>query len=196
MNVSRETHQSFLRYQALAERWNAKINLVAPSTLPAFFERHIADCVQICQSIKDPHGHWVDLGSGGGLPGVIMAILYKDAPVQFTLIESDSRKSAFLRTALRELALTNVTILAERIEAAAPQDADVISARALAPLPLLLSYVHRHAKPDATSILMKGRRWKDEIDAAALHWRFQVDAIPSKTDPEAAILKISGVRHG
>ncbi|MFN3524837.1 MAG: 16S rRNA (guanine(527)-N(7))-methyltransferase RsmG [Paracoccus sp. (in: a-proteobacteria)] len=196
MNVSRETQQSLLRYQALAERWNSKINLVAPSTLPDFFERHIVDCLQISQSICDPRGHWVDLGSGGGLPGIIMALLYKNAPVRFTLIESDSRKSAFLRTVIRELGLSHASILAERIESAEPQQADIISARALAPLPLLLSYVHRHGKPDGISLLMKGRSWKDEIDAASPHWRFQVDAIPSKTDPEAAILKVSGVTHG
>ncbi|MFN3274746.1 MAG: 16S rRNA (guanine(527)-N(7))-methyltransferase RsmG [Paracoccus sp. (in: a-proteobacteria)] len=195
MSVSRETIQKLERYAALVERWNQKINLVSAKTLPDFRERHIADCLQLANAVGDLRGRWVDMGTGAGLPGIVLAISLAQRGIQFTLLESDRRKCAFLRTVIRELELHNTLIVTERIELSVPQKADVVSARALAPLPLLLSYVDRHMKPDGEAWLMKGRSWRQEIDEAALIWRFQTEIFPSSTDPEAAILKISGVSH-
>lgn len=195
MSVSRETMERLERYEALVRRWNQKINLVSAKTLPDFRERHVLDCLQLADATGDLHGRWVDFGSGGGLPGIILAIALAHKDIQFTLLESDFRKCVFLKTVIRELELNNAEIVTERIELAPPQKADVVSARALAPLPLLLSYVFRHMDPDGTAWLMKGRSWRQEFDEAALIWRFQTEIIPSSTDPEAAILKISGVSH-
>ena len=195
MIVSRETHERLIAYEALVRKWNAKINLVAPSTLPEFNTRHIQDSNQIFDHVQFPEGNWVDLGSGGGLPGIVISIYAQKAPLTVSLVESDQRKSAFLRTVIRELSLQNVSILTGRIENVPPLAANFVSARALAPLSVLLSMVRRHMNPDGTAIFLKGRSWKAECEEARKEWRFDVSSFPSKTDPDAAILKITGVSH-
>ncbi|MFL2779248.1 MAG: 16S rRNA (guanine(527)-N(7))-methyltransferase RsmG [Paracoccus marcusii] len=195
MIVSRETHERLIAYEALVRKWNAKINLVAPSTLPEFSSRHIQDSIQIFDHVQFPEGNWVDLGSGGGLPGIVVSIYAQKAPLTVSLVESDQRKSAFLRTVIRELSLQNVSILTGRIENVPPLAANFVSARALAPLSVLLSMVRRHMHQDGTAIFLKGRSWKAECDEARKEWRFDVTSFPSKTDPDAAILKITGVSH-
>lgn len=195
MIVSRETHERLTAYEALVRKWNAKINLVAPSTLPEFNSRHIQDSIQIFDHVQFPEGNWVDLGSGGGLPGIVVSIYAQKAPLTVSLVESDQRKSAFLRTVIRELSLQNVSIMTGRIENVPPLAANFVSARALAPLSVLLSMVQRHMHQDGTAIFLKGRSWKAECDEARNEWRFDVTSFPSKTDPDAAILKITGVSH-
>jgi 16S rRNA (guanine527-N7)-methyltransferase len=195
MIVSRETHERLIAYEALVRKWNAKINLVAPSTLPEFNSRHIQDSIQIFDQLQFPEGNWVDLGSGGGLPGMVVSIYAQKAPLTVSLVESDQRKSAFLRTVIRELSLQNVSILTGRIENVPPLAANFVSARALAPLSVLLSMVRRHMHQDGTAIFLKGRSWKAECDEARKEWRFDVTSFQSKTDPDAAILKITGVSH-
>lgn len=194
-SVSRETMDRLSAYHALVQKWNPKINLVAASTLPDFRSRHLDDSLQLF-SLADPQaGLWLDLGSGGGLPGLVVAIMGADRQMSVVLIESDQRKSAFLRTVIRELSLTNASVISERIMSIAPQNADHVSARALAPLPQLLEMVHLHMKPTGTAYLMKGRTWRDESAHARHDWRFDLDAVPSSTEPEAAILKVTGVSH-
>lgn len=195
MIVSRETHERLIAYEALVRKWNAKINLVAPSTLPEFNTRHIQDSIQIFDHVQLPEGNWVDLGSGGGLPGIVVSIYAQKAPLTVSLVESDQRKSAFLRTVIRELSLQNVSILTDRIENVPPLAANFVSARALAPLSVLLSMVRRHMHQDGTAMFLKGRSWKAECDEARKEWQFDVTSFPSKTDPDAAILKITGVSH-
>jgi 16S rRNA (guanine527-N7)-methyltransferase len=184
-------------FEALARRWTARINLVAPSTVPDLWTRHIADSAQLWPLAPASARSWVDLGSGGGFPGVVIAILAAEAGgPRVTLIESDQRKCAFLRTAARELGLS-VTILDERAEAAAPQAADVVSARALASLSALLSLIARHLAPGGTALLPKGRDVAAEIEAArSSGWRFEVEALPSATDPSARILRVADIAHG
>ncbi|WP_081994689.1 16S rRNA (guanine(527)-N(7))-methyltransferase RsmG [Paracoccus sp. PAMC 22219] len=194
MDVSRETLEKLSSYQSLVEKWNTKINLVSPTTIPHFASRHVADSVQILDHLDDLSGHWADLGSGGGLPGVVVAIMAGDE-LKVTLVESDLRKSAFLRTVIRELSLHNTSVISERIEQLQPLEANYISARALAPLSVLLSMVDRHMLSDGTALLMKGRAWESECADARKHWQFDLRSFQSKTDPEAAILKISGVSH-
>ncbi|XGB36106.1 16S rRNA (guanine(527)-N(7))-methyltransferase RsmG [Paracoccus marcusii] len=195
MIVSRETHERLIAYEALVRKWNARINLVAPSTLPEFNSRHIQDSIQIFDHVQFSEGNWVDLGSGGGLPGIVVSIYAQKAPLTVSLVESDQRKSAFLRAVIRELSLQNVSILTGRIENVPPLAAHFVSARALAPLSVLLSMVRRHMHQDGTAIFLKGRSWKAECDEARKEWRFDVTSFPSKTDPDAAILKITGVSH-
>lgn len=193
--VSRETLQRLDRYKKLIEKWNPKINLVAASTLPEFQSRHLDDSLQLVDLVAAEGGTWLDLGSGGGLPGLVVAIMTADRPTSIILVESDHRKSAFLRNAVRELVLPNVTVISDRIMTIPPQQADHISARALAPLSQLLEMVHLHMKPSGTAYLMKGRTWREEIVRAKRDWQFDLEAIPSRTDPEAAILKVTGVSH-
>lgn len=190
--VSRET-QLLSGYGDLIRKWNPAINLVAPSTLDQLETRHIADCRQLADVSQGTGGSWVDIGSGAGLPGLVMAILRPDIAV--ALIESDKRKSAFLRNCIRELGLENARVVNDRIEAVTRLDAANLSARALAPLPALMQYVHMHLRPSGTAWLMKGRNWKAEVEDAKVNWKFDLTAHQSETDPDAAILEITGIEH-
>jgi 16S rRNA (guanine527-N7)-methyltransferase len=185
-------------FEALVRKWQAAINLVAASTLSDIWGRHIADSAQLWPLGPHDARRWVDLGSGGGFPGIVVAALAADAPEgpAVTLIESDGRKATFLRQASREMGLA-VTVLDARAEEAPPRGADVVSARALAPLPQLLPLVQRHLLPGGTALLPKGRDHAAEVEAAReAGWSFELEAIPSITDPEARILRLQDLRWG
>lgn len=196
MNVSRETERRLGIYAQKLCQWNRHINLVAPSTIKDLKNRHFKDCLQILDVIGFEADDWVDLGSGGGLPGLVLAIALAETQLSFTLIESDQRKVAFLRAVVRESGLKNVTVLARRIENVPPLNAACISARALAPLPQLMAYLDLHLAGTGKAFLMKGRQWQSEVDEARRNWVFDYVAHPSRTEDGAAILEVSGVRHG
>ncbi|SFS19778.1 16S rRNA (guanine(527)-N(7))-methyltransferase RsmG [Yoonia litorea] len=195
--VSRETLARLEAFAAITLKWTPKINLIAKGTTTEIWDRHIVDSAQLYALAPSEFEHWVDIGSGGGFPGIVMAILghqhHPDA--RFTLIESDQRKCTFLRTAARELSLS-VNVIANRIEAAAPQEADVVSARALAALPALLPLVHRHLAKDGVCLIHKGRNAASEIAQAQETWSFALEDQPSITDPEARLLSIRRILQG
>lgn len=195
MNVSRETAERLARYGQLIERWNPRINLVAPATIADLQQRHIADSLQISNYITPKSGLWADLGSGGGLPGIVLAVAFADLDTRFVLVESDQRKATFLRTCIRELGLSNATVQNARIEAIDPLNAAYLSARALAPLPKLMPYLQQHLAAEGRAFLMKGRNWQQELGEARSNWRFDVETHPSNTQDGSAILEISGVSH-
>ncbi|WP_170440092.1 16S rRNA (guanine(527)-N(7))-methyltransferase RsmG [Ruegeria arenilitoris] len=196
LNVSRETFEKLSIFVDLLRKWNPKINLVSRSTLPEVWSRHVKDSIQVFHLVE-PKNHWVDLGSGGGFPGLVCAILAAEASpeTEFSLVESDQRKSAFLRTVIRETQ-ANCSVISKRIEAVDPLGADVLSARALADLATLLSFCDRHLKEDGVAVFPKGATWKKEIDAAQREWNFFTETANSLTDPQAVILKIKGVSRG
>jgi 16S rRNA (guanine527-N7)-methyltransferase len=189
-DVSRETFERLEAYVALIEKWNPKINLVSKSSLPEIWDRHIWDSAQIFD-ISVEGSVWADFGSGGGLPGIVLAIFAKECrpDMQFYLVESDQRKCAFLRNAVREIGL-KVKVHAERIEVLDPIGASVISARALTDLNGLLGFVERHAAKNGVAILPKGETWEKEILQAQENWSFKYEEITSKTNSNAIILKI------
>jgi 16S rRNA (guanine527-N7)-methyltransferase len=191
LDVSRETAARLDAFAAVLGRWAPRINLVARGTLADLWRRHIFDSAQLLPLAPAGARIWADLGSGAGFPGLIVAILAAEAAprLEVTLVEADARKAAFLAEAAR-VAEAPVRILAERAEAAAPLAADVVSARALAPLPALLPLVHRHLAPGGVALLPKGAGHGRELDAALECWRFSVQKHPSRTDPAAAILAI------
>ncbi|WP_354670355.1 16S rRNA (guanine(527)-N(7))-methyltransferase RsmG [Paracoccus sp. TOH] len=193
MSVSRETEERLACYAALLRKWNPAINLIASSTVGQIESRHIADARQLAVLAQSATGTWVDLGSGGGLPGIVLAVLRADLAVK--LVESDQRKAAFLRTVIRELSLDNAQVINKRIEAADRLEAAQISARALAPLGQLMAYVNRHLRSDGTAWLMKGRNWQAEVSEAQRDWKFDMKTHPSATEPDAAILEIARIRH-
>ena len=197
LELSPESMARLEAFEALARRWTERINLVAPSTVPNLWTRHIADSAQLWPLMPQSTRTWADLGSGGGFPGLVIAILAAESGApHVTLIESDQRKCAFMRTMLRDFSI-KATVLDQRVEAAPPQSADVVSARALAPLPALLLLVARHLAPGGTALLPKGRDHAAEIDAArAAGWSFTAEALPSATDPSARILRITDLAHG
>lgn len=194
VNVSRETIARLEAFSALTEKWTPKINLIARSTVSNIWERHVIDSVQLYKFAPQTYRRWVDLGSGGGFPGIVMAIIGKTAQpnAEFVLIESDQRKAAFLRTASRELDLA-VNVIAQRIEIAQPQDADVVSARALTALSGLFPLTQRHLLADGTALFHKGRQSQQEVTEAQKNWSFDLEDYPSITDPEARILRIQRI---
>ncbi len=195
--ASPETLARLAALEALLGRWSARINLVAPSTLAEAWTRHVADSAQLWPLAPRGARRWADLGAGAGFPGLVIAALAAErGGPRVTLVESDRRKAAFLGEAARAMGLA-VAVLAERAEAAPPQGAEVVSARALAPLPALLPLVARHLAPAGTALLPKGRGWEAEVEAArAAGWRFALDAAPSATDPAARLLRLTEIAHG
>lgn len=194
--VSRETLDQLHTYADLLRKWNARINLISPVSIPDLWDRHIVDSAQLFP-LAPSASLWVDLGSGGGLPGLVCAILAQQHQPQmrFVLIESDKRKCAFLQSAAHTLALP-VNVLPLRAEQAPPQGADVVTARAMAPLVALLPHVARHLSPQGCAILPKGRNHAQELEAARAEWQFDCVAQPSLTDPEARCLTIRNLSRG
>ncbi|MDU9006058.1 16S rRNA (guanine(527)-N(7))-methyltransferase RsmG [Sedimentitalea todarodis] len=192
-NVSRETLDRLNCFEALVQKWNPRINLVSRKSLDDLWPRHIIDSIQVFRS-TDKAGHWVDLGSGGGFPGIVIAILAAEErpEVGVTLVESDQRKCAFLRTAIRETGV-KCRVLAKRIELVEPQNADVLSARALTNLPGLLEFAERHLSTDGLALFPKGVTWQKEVAEARRAWRFNVESVDSSTEAGAVILKVKGI---
>lgn len=165
------------------------------STLEHVWDRHFLDSAQLLD-IAPADNAWVDLGSGGGFPGAVVAILASELrpDLRVTLLEADQRKCVFLRTVLRETG-SNGAVIAERIEKAKPAGAQIVSARALAPLNKLMGFAHRHMAPSGTALFLKGANSRQEVDEALEHWRFDCETYPSKTDEEAVILKIGEIER-
>lgn len=192
MNVSRETKERLDIYLELLRKWSPKINLVSQESLKDAGNRHFDDSLQVASLCPKDAKSWVDLGSGGGFPGAVVAIALGDRDIDVTLIESDQRKATFLRTVSRETK-TPFAVIAERIENVPPMKSDVISARALAPLEELLGFAEQHLAPTGVAFFMKGESWRAEVDAAQKKWRYACKAHTSVTHPDAAILEIGGL---
>lgn len=193
-NVSRETMDRLRNYEALLRKWNPVINLVAKSTLEDIWSRHFLDSAQIYDLAPPTARSWADLGSGGGFPGLIVAILAagEGRALTVTLVESDQRKAAFLMTAARELGL-HLAVRAERIESLPPLNADVLSARALAPLDQLIGHAERHLSPQGVALFPKGVNHAAEMKQALEKWQFSYETVQSVTDADAVIFQIVGV---
>lgn len=191
-DVSRETREKLTAYAAMIEKWNKSINLIGGSTIDDIKERHIADSLQLCRLLPRTQSSIADFGSGAGLPGVVLSIAIPEAKV--TLVESDKRKAAFLRQAKAAVRL-DCLIISERIESLAPLSADVICARALAPLERLLDLSFNHLASGGTLLFPKGATVDEEIIVARKHWDFDCEKIPSTTDPTASILKIENLKR-
>lgn len=183
------------RFVTLLGRWQGTHNLVAGSALSEIWERHIADSLQLREHAPD-FREWVDLGSGAGFPGLIVAIASKDQPTRrFTLVESTQKKAAFLRAAVRETG-ANAIVAAERIEEHGPKmrgQADVVSARALAPLSRLCELAAPYLHENSVMLLLKGQDFVHEIAEASKSWDFDVLDSHSATDPGGRVLAIRGL---
>jgi len=194
LDVSRETYDRLKTYEALLRKWNPAINLVSRKTLDQAWTRHFVDSAQIFSFAPGNARHWADLGSGGGFPGMVIAILAaeKRPQMRVTLVESDQRKATFLRSVARETGIA-AEVIARRIEEVPPLGADVLSARALAPLTQLLGFAERHLCPGGIALFPKGAGHRAELDEALETWRFDVQKTPSRTEPGAVILRIGGI---
>lgn len=192
-DVSRETLARFATYKNLLRRWNQRINLVSPNTLDDMESRHFADSAQIARHLQ-LSGNWADFGAGAGFPGLVIAILAAEKGTQFTmtLIESDKRKSAFLREVVRATDAP-ATVRNSRIENVNDILFDVICARALAPLPKLLDLSFPRLAPNATCVFLKGQNAPSEIENARKNWRFSSSSRPSVTQPDGEILILKDI---
>ena len=192
-NVSRETIDQLNVYVSLLRLWQPRINLVANATLAEVWQRHIADSAQIVALAPPAPRNWLDLGSGGGFPGLVVAIMLRAAGTRVTLVESDRRKCAFLAEVARQTGIT-VEIQTARIEQTATQGmlgaVDVVSARALAPLVRLISLSLPFFGGETIGIFPKGRGAESEIAEARATWAFDAETIPSLTDEAARIVLV------
>lgn len=180
-------HQKELEdFAALLLRWNRTINLIARRDEPQLWQRHIEDSLQLIPLLDPMPARAIDLGSGGGFPGLVVCIA---TGIPFDLIESDQRKCAFLREAAR-LTGAPATVHACRIEVADVAPAPLITARALAPLDQLCALVAPKLAPGGTFLALKGANAAAELTAAKAKWHMQVESLPSRTNPEGAILRI------
>lgn len=182
--VSRETLARLEIYAALLQKWQKAINLVGPATLPDLWRRHMLDSAQLFPLIPPHARRLADFGSGAGFPGLVLAIM--GAP-DVHLIESDQRKCVFLDTVARETG-TTVTIHRKRLEDIAGLNADVITARALAPLTKLLEYAQPLAQKDAICLFLKGQTADTELTEAKSVWYIEAETQPSATDHAASVL--------
>ena len=190
-DLSPITRQRLVIYRDLLLRWTSRINLVAERQPEAVDARHIADCLQLLPLVS-AEGTVADLGSGGGLPGLVLAIALPNRRVH--LIEADRRKAAFLIDAAARLDLANVTVHAVRIEDfEPPNDLSTVTARALAPLTTLLTHAHRLLPPGGIALFPKGRNAEQELTQALPHWHMIVERFRSRTDPISTIFRISEI---
>ena len=199
-NVSRETMDRLSGYVALLAKWNRRINLVSPRSLDDVWRRHILDSAQLLRhfppALEGRPPRLLDLGSGAGLPGLVLAAL---SDVEVHLAESDGRKVVFLQEAARQMGLAP-RIHAARIESLEDLSFDIVTARALAPLPKLLTLaapflaVRGAESIPSCGLFLKGREVAKEIVLAHKEWEMSVESLPSLSDPEGSILRIQGLR--
>lgn len=201
--VSRETAARLDRFVALLRVWQASTNLVAPSTLPALWSRHVADGLQIAEIVPRrsdglPPRVWIDLGSGAGFPGLVLACALADTPGACVhLVESNGKKAAFLREAVRVTAAPAI-VHAVRIEDFVDnfhESADIVTARALAPLERLLGYAAPLIERGAAGVFPKGQDIETELTEATKSWKLEANLVHSRTDPNAKIVVVSRLQR-
>ena len=192
-DVSRETIKKLEEYVALVVKWNPKINLMSKGDLEDIWDRHIEDSAQIV-SLTEIGPLWVDLGSGGGFPGIVVAILLRSISpsTKVVLVESDGRKATFLRQVALKLDL-NCDVLNKRIEVISIEENTILSARALATLPKLLDIIEPLTHKDTVCLFMKGKNFSKELKLAQDTWSFDCDVVESRTNAEAAVLVIRNI---
>ena len=195
LGVSAAALEKLQLFQALVGKWNPRINLVAKSTLPDLWARHIEDSAFLCLHAP-PARLWADFGAGGGFPGLVVATVLQDrgADTRVVLVESDLRKATFLREAARQMGLA-VEIRSERVETLSPLMADVVSARALATLDMLCTLAARHLAPGGTCLFPKGERFAEEVESARRNWQFDLEAPENPGHKGSALLVLRNLHR-
>ncbi len=190
--VSRESRERLERFVALVERWNRSVNLIGPATVPDIWARHVADSLQLLRYTPSTARIILDVGSGGGFPGIVLAIALAERPgAMVHLVESNRKKAAFLREAARVTGAP-ATVHARRVEDIGLEDLggrpDVVSARALAPLPKLLELTARFIGNGTIGLFLKGQHVDNELTDAAISWSIDAQTHPSVTGPSGSVL--------
>lgn len=183
-------------FVALVQKWNPVINVIGRSTEAQIWDRHLLDSVQLFRFANADQALWLDIGSGGGFPGIVIAILAREflPALRVALVESDKRKAVFLSEAARLLGV-KVAVNTARVEELSPMNADVVSARALAPLTDLCALAERHLRQDGICVFPKGATADLELEEAQKSWIFGVDRVRSNTDSKASVLCLRDLRR-
>lgn len=191
-DVPRGTIDALARYAALLTDWQQRMNLVGPATLDDIWGRHFADSAQLIRHV--PKGQsWLDMGAGGGFPGLVLAALGWG---RFTLVDSIAKKCRFLEAVRDELGLRDsVTVICGRVEGLPTLGVQVATARAAASLDKLLDWAIRHVRPGGLFVFPKGRRWAEEVEEAERRFLFDLETRDSLTDPDARILLVRNLKR-
>ena len=187
--VSRETLARLKTYAGMLEDWNARHNLVSRASLADVWRRHFWDSAQLMPWIPADAASLVDLGSGAGFPGLVLAELLRDRPIRIVLFEATAKKCRFLEAVAERLGLA-VEVRNARVEEAKPELFDVVTARACAPLERLLAYAHRFWGPRTVGLFLKGQNVEGELTAARKSWRIKLERHASRSDPTGVILEV------
>ena len=180
-NVSRETLDSFCEYEILLSKWNKKINLVSKKSLFDIWERHFLDSGQIINHVEASGKRWVDLGSGAGFPGLVVALLLKNL-----------KKVFFLNEVVRKFDL-NVKVLNKNIRTIEPLNADILSARAFSELNELIELAYHHRKERGICLFLKGENYRWELDKTLNYWFFDYDVVDSFSNSSGNIIRVRNI---
>ena len=193
-NVSRETLDLFCDYEALLSKWNKKINLVSKNSLLDIWERHFLDSGQIINHVEAAGKRWVDLGSGAGFPGLVVALLLRDRKIDcdIILVEKNLKKVFFLKEVVRKLDL-NVEVLNKNIRTIEPLNADILSARAFSELNELIEIAYHHRKERGVCLFLKGENYRRELDKTLNYWFFHYDVVYSYSNSSGNIIRVKNI---
>ena len=194
LNVSRETLNCFYEYKTLLSKWNEKINLVSKNTLVDIWERHFLDSGQIIKHVEASGKRWVDVGSGAGFPGLVVALLLRDRKIDcnLVLVEKNPKKGFFLNEVIRKLNL-NVEVVNDNIHTLEPLNADILTARAFSELNNLIEISFRHRKKEGLCLFLKGENYRFELDKTLNYWFFEYDIVDSLSSSSGKIIRVKKI---
>ena len=194
LNVSRETLNGFYEYETLLLKWNEKINLVSKNTLVDIWERHFLDSGQIIKHVEASEKRWVDVGSGAGFPGLVVALLLRDRKIDcdLVLVEKNPKKGFFLNEVIRKLNLS-VEVVNDNIGTLEPLNADILTARAFSELNNLIELAFRHRKKEGICLFLKGENYRIELDKTLNYWFFDYDIIDSLSSSSGKIIRVKKI---
>ena len=194
LNVSRETLNGFYEYETLLSKWNEKINLVSKNTLVDIWERHFLDSGQIIKHVEASGKRWVDVGSGAGFPGLVVALLLRDRKIDcdLVLVEKNQKKGFFLKEVIRKLNLS-VEVVNDNIDILEPLNADILTARAFSELNNLIEIAFRHRKKEGICLFLKGENYRIELDKTLNYWFFDYDIIDSLSSSSGKIIRVKKI---
>ena len=194
LNVSRETLKGFYEYKTLLFKWNEKINLVSKNTLLDIWERHFLDSGQIIKHVEASGKRWVDVGSGAGFPGLVIALLLRDRKIDcnLVLVEKNPKKGFFLNEVIRKLNLS-VEVVNDNIYTLEPLNADILTARAFSELNNLMEIAFRHRKKEGICLFLKGKNYSIELDKTLNYWFFDYDIVSSLSSSSGKIIRVKKI---
>jgi 16S rRNA (guanine527-N7)-methyltransferase len=194
LGVSRETLKDFHEYEALLSKWNEKINLVSKNTIVDIWDRHFLDSGQIINHVDASEKRWVDVGSGAGFPGLVIALLLRDRKIDcdLILVEKNLKKVFFLNEVVRKLNL-NVKVVNDNIETLEPLNADILSARAFSELNKLIEIAVQHRRKEGTCLFLKGENYMFEVDKTLKYWFFDYDIVNSSSNSSGKIIRVKDI---